>query len=419
MMKIFFLVSLLLPTLSFAGDFYEMGNGGFVVQCLRLYPENRAFDVYETTTRYKRTLDKNHRETTKDRVLYLISKLDRFNPQRAKLYRDWYATFDTEVEFKTGFKFAPLPDRGAAYVEDGCTLEQVAFQRSPGFLNKYRYTIESDLWQSLSPLSQAAIIMHELIYRELSSAPNYQTTSEPTRAFNAWINSTDFDNATLLEYLENLQDLNIARAEVDGTSILLAAQDTLTRTWSKLPLMILPNGIAATLTLDASQPFKSGSLTLNPNCFSDDKLQTLGLLQVSGDDLFLGPIPGDNLNFLNCFSDYISGDGNFSVIGKNWIIHNKDQLQKISAEYGKDIQSYRIGGYGRFTFLSVPNFPVIITFNMNGKKTPENMVFAGKSCFSPEGNFVNIWTESPMDPLTTWEMDKISQIVTALPRCHN
>jgi hypothetical protein len=47
-------------------------------------------------------------------------------------------------------------------------------------LNKARYTISADIWNKLAPIDQAAIVIHELIYREMALPPSAHMNSEPT-----------------------------------------------------------------------------------------------------------------------------------------------------------------------------------------------------------------------------------------------
>ena len=209
MTKILFLVVLLSSSLSFAQDWYEKGNGGFVLKC----PSQplRVLDLQELESRYKSemTLDEQNLSSLKGRIEYLISKLEKLNPQRAQKYRSWYSVYDQETEYVANTEFDVIGDLGMVRIPAGCKLSQIAFRREPSILNKARYTVSKDLWDQLGIIDKAALVMHELIYREFSASPNRHQTSEPSRYFNALVNSKELQTMTVDQYLKVLKKLRV------------------------------------------------------------------------------------------------------------------------------------------------------------------------------------------------------------------
>ena len=161
MTKIIFFLILLASSVSQAidGNWFERGNGGFVILCDQKPPQ--TLDLYEAVHRYKWTLDKRYETDVQKRVQYLIAKIDKHNPRRASLYEQWAARFMDESEFIPNLNFGSQPDLGNTPYQSTCNKpQQVIYQRQPDFLGKIRYTINATLWEALSPLDQAGLIMH-------------------------------------------------------------------------------------------------------------------------------------------------------------------------------------------------------------------------------------------------------------------
>ena len=63
--------------------------------------------------------------------------------------------------------------------------------------------------------------------------------SEHSRRFNAWLNSEEFNGASLRSYLMQLQQMNVIQADYKGFAIWLNLNDKRAYTWSRLPLLEL------------------------------------------------------------------------------------------------------------------------------------------------------------------------------------
>jgi hypothetical protein len=260
---------------------YERLNGGFAVICPQHAPQ--TLDLFEMQNRYGLHLDANHLSSVGDRVRYLISKVEKLNPRRAAIYKQWFAEFAKESERIPDAKFNEVVDVGSVNIPAECALRQVIYQREPGPLNKFRYTIDKTLWDQLSTAEQAAFVMHELIYRELSQPAAPQKTSETTRHLNGLLNSTEFLTMSLADYLKNLQELHVVNAEDDGIEILLSVYDKANELWRKMPLQFNSKGQATTMTLSAEASFVRGSFTIEPRCSektSAPVLESLGVLRL-------------------------------------------------------------------------------------------------------------------------------------------
>lgn len=231
------------------GDWWDKGNGGFALSC----PDQklRTFDLYELQNRYEdtMTLDEKAQDSLNQRVHYLLDKVAALNPARASKYRAWYQDFHKESQF-TEEVLQGTPDIGLGQIPESCSLEIVIFQRSPGILNPYRYTIRKAHWNRLSTIDQAALVMHELIYREASEADNQHLTSERSRYLNAWINSLEFSKVSLNEYLIRLQKLRFRDAEYGSHKIYLGRYNTANKSWVESTLSLSEANNTAVVTVD-------------------------------------------------------------------------------------------------------------------------------------------------------------------------
>jgi hypothetical protein len=286
-MKIILILFVLLMTgQSYA--WYERGNGGFMVACPGHVP--RTLDLHELENRYGLHLDPGHDTALDERVNYLISKIQKLNPRRAELYQTWFKTFITESQFVPNVKFSSIGDVGKVELPANCELQQVIFQRETSPMNEWRYTIDLNLWKQLSLVDQAALVLHELIYRELTGPLLPQMTSESTRHFNALVNSTEFNGFTPRDYLLRLQDINVINADYQGIAILLSARQDENSPWIKLPLSFHDNGQPLMVTLDGSSDFEWDGKILESFCriFSPYNsaakvIPTIGVLKFSQD----------------------------------------------------------------------------------------------------------------------------------------
>lgn len=238
---IFSVLILVFSVNSYAGnDWSETGNGGFVVMC----PDKSiVLDLHEAVVQGSVVIDSNSKSLTsiENRVHYLIDRLEEKDFYRAELYRLWFKDFFKETQFIQGQKLYPVPDVGFTYIPKECTLDLAVFQKTPDFRLKYRYTISQDIWDQLDTLNKAALIMHELIYREATLPENRHQTSESARFFNGWLHSMEFAEVVPQDYLIALQSLRFKNASYGGFQITLGMKGQHNQ-WITAPLKFYDNG---------------------------------------------------------------------------------------------------------------------------------------------------------------------------------
>jgi len=407
-----------------ADNWYERGNGGFLLSCKN--QKDRALDLYEIEDRLKgNTLDLTHASDVQERVNYLLSKLQRWNHERAELYGLWSTRFlKGDSEFKSGKDLSPINDVGLGFVPPGCELKQVIFQRPPSGLNQRLYTINSDLWQGLDVINQAAMMVHELIYRELAAPPSSHVTSESARTLNAWLNSVEFDQLTERQYVELLKSLHFVSAEYRGMAILLNVKDSARNVWQDLPFQIDPN-YSTLLTFDVSRPLTTPHWTLTPSCTASpsEVLLTAGgaWFDLQEEIDRIGPIGYSEDIIKTCFSFFSVPGKHYFIRAKSWeFLHGK--LSKAQGHYdGGKYQEAEISNYRGFNLNSIPNFPVDVTFKLDTNQDIQTIEFVGKSCLSNQSNnTILIWKDSPDNPKVLWNGDDaFDSMVKKLSKCND
>lgn len=203
---------------------FENGNGGDVIVCNT--DKTELLDQYEA--RELRGLHVNLPESkNREEVLEtFLTRLQKFSPNRAHLYREWIASFFKETKFIDG-KLEDVSDSQHVALPKGCSLEQIAIQQDPVFPEDARYIINKSLWtmlatgycessiscqewtsnhHTLAPdgkghlygyghsyptgFGQAALMIHEIVLRE--AVKQGHKDSIKTRYFSAYIFSDNF-----------------------------------------------------------------------------------------------------------------------------------------------------------------------------------------------------------------------------------
>ena len=393
-------------------DWWDKGNGGFVLACAG--QNLRTFDLYELQDRYEdqMSLDKNSSENLDERVNYLLDKIAVLNPVRAQKYRKWFLDFFSELQF-TNDSLQANPDIGFGQVPAGCSLELAVFQRNPGIINRYRYTVRKTLWDQLDVIGQAALVLHELIYREAVQQDNQHQTSERSRFLNAWINSKEFSRVSLNEYLSRLQALHFRDAEYGLHQIYLGHYNEDKRAWEKFDLKFFESGSVATITVDAKDPLASQLITPKVRSCLERKIAVGELhLDEAGNPLsWRATLPKNeicafeiqNLNIKN-----LKGF-NGSIRGSQFHFFDQHRVE-VSGIYDHPYRFY-FSGY-RFDLLS-PTMQ--IKHVLNGEKV-ERVVFSDVgACQFTTASWIRVVT-SNSDKME-FELSDLQNQVERLPVC--
>lgn len=206
-------VALALSLPAFGAD--ERGNGGDAVVCNHSYSELNdgtamLLDYYEGKIKWGTPQNLNSATSVDDKVNLMIDRIARLDPQRGKIYRNFFATFYDEAHFEDRLKLPDLPDDGVVRVPGyDCSVDQVAYQQNPDNLpGEKRYYIKREIWDLLDNDSKAGLILHELMYREASNlSENPHKNSRKIRYYNANVASRDFDKMTFYHYRTMLKEI--------------------------------------------------------------------------------------------------------------------------------------------------------------------------------------------------------------------
>ena len=193
--SLLFLAALLIHGPAHAG--IEKGNGGDVVVCQGKSPQ--LLDYFEAESRWKLTLKSGIGSNEWERATSLIDRLVGVNPRRAKVYKQWLAELRADSDFVRGIELIDIPDSGDGFIPAGCSIRQVAVQRSARFPGEKRYTFNRDLFDLMSVDDRAGLFLHELILREASEHRG-QENSINTRYLNSQISSGLVSRMSPMEY---------------------------------------------------------------------------------------------------------------------------------------------------------------------------------------------------------------------------
>lgn len=206
MKRVLIILFLICYGTSFAG--YETGNGGDVLVCLPDTPEAKEYETLDLFEgRYMRGITHNLLDLNlgvHEKILWVFTNLRRVDPDRADRYNDYYKSFYKESKFMSNITLEDIPDSSHIVIPKGCQIEQAVIQIKPKYEEDYRYYFDNDLWVKLDNDHKAALILHELVYREAINI-YHQKHSKDVRYYVSMITSKKFPEVDLETYLNKLR----------------------------------------------------------------------------------------------------------------------------------------------------------------------------------------------------------------------
>jgi len=198
----FFFFLFIFPTIVCAAGGDEKGNGGNLVICrdpLGKIARVELLDYYEA--KVMRGMKLLSSEANFNEILsQILENLGKINPGQAKKYQEKASTFFENAKFYSGVQFVNIDDSLHIFLPKGCAVEQVAVQKKPQFPEDRLFNINKDLWDLMSEMDRAGLILHEIIYSELLTLGQKESTR--TRYFNASMARGDFSNISPKAYHE-------------------------------------------------------------------------------------------------------------------------------------------------------------------------------------------------------------------------
>ena len=158
-----------LPIIS-TNSAFAMGGadagGGNVVFCQK-GPSAQALDLYEANLRGLKVDLGGSDLTVPQKVELALSRLAAVDSVRAKNYRDEFKQFWKNSALLPNIELVSSEDSHHTVIPSGCVVKQAARQATPAFPEDKYFTISMDLWNLMDSDSQAALILHEIVYKEM------------------------------------------------------------------------------------------------------------------------------------------------------------------------------------------------------------------------------------------------------------
>lgn len=198
-----------------------VGNGGNIVLC-KISDKEYSYellDFYES--RVMRHIQPDFFELGKNidqKMDIILKRLEKLSPERARLYRSYYASFLSEVQWIQEGGLNTIPDSDHIISPPpGCLVRQTVNQSQPLLPYDKRYFVDQEVWDHLDDNQKTGLILHEIIYREALSIGHVNSVS--TRYLNSFISSSQMDQISVREFNKLLKDLGFTTNSIHGVAI--------------------------------------------------------------------------------------------------------------------------------------------------------------------------------------------------------
>ena len=183
-----FLTALLSVTQASAG--HDKGNGGFAIQCMTEGTiRTEVLDLYEARWVRNLTMKTFTSQDPYEIATQVAHRLDARSPKRAARYVEGIAKFHDKASFVSNAQWTDVGDYGPIFIPHNCQVVPAAIQKRFSIEEEPTFFVQKEIWDQLPVVDQAALILHEIIYREFA-----HETSVLTRSFNGLLFSMEFDN---------------------------------------------------------------------------------------------------------------------------------------------------------------------------------------------------------------------------------
>ncbi len=197
------------------------GMGGDAVVCFNQDQQIETVTLldYFQATRQSQTIDLGSPDLNyKEKVNYVLKRLEKINPTRAHLYKLWWKTFEKNTLRLKGYQ---LPDTKEPYgikLPNNCKLKPVASQGMVLFPGERYYTFDQDLIDKMDSDNHAGLILHSLILKEALLIHRH-SNSIHAQELNRVISSSRLDQIHLQEYFGHISKTHFVYADAHGIAI--------------------------------------------------------------------------------------------------------------------------------------------------------------------------------------------------------
>lgn len=175
---------------------FDRGNGGDVVVCTNHKGETtyELLDLYELKQTGFALWSEAEAPSSAALLEKILNRMALRHPGFVKALRVELELFNRDVTFVRGV-LPNVEDEGGYSLEEGCELKQLAIQWAEASSFGRRYDISMALWEKLDAKNQAALVLHELMYRLLVQKSKWpeSKTSVGFRAFVALFFSQEYE----------------------------------------------------------------------------------------------------------------------------------------------------------------------------------------------------------------------------------
>ncbi len=200
-MKYIFLLLYLPFYYSFAGN--EVGNGGDVIVCNGRVELLDYFEAKSLNFSLPKVSKKKGHQLIIREILNDFSKIDK---KLASQYFQRLSEIYKQIEYRSNIILTDIPDSNNEMLPRECELKQIAIRRKKE-INGKLFLISKDLWEQLSSLHKAGLILHEIIYEHFFYLG--EKNSRKARYMNALLAHIGSNGKLLMSYKKILQSETI------------------------------------------------------------------------------------------------------------------------------------------------------------------------------------------------------------------
>jgi hypothetical protein len=188
-----------------------------------------------------------------EKVSMALGRLSNLDPERYFQYSTEFSNFFSNVQWVRGVNLVDIPDYGELPIDPtNCKIEQLAIQRKPEIPGDKRYVINGDLWDLMNNDTKAALVLHEVIYRDAITRGH--TNSMRVRYFNTIISSHRLEGMNSDDYKQLLSTL--------GLDVYQWKDDKAGFTWQYLPDRVATGEEASAICKNLAEKYPGTTVDL-------------------------------------------------------------------------------------------------------------------------------------------------------------
>lgn len=217
----------LVPFSVFAESGDRAGNGGDGIVCRNSQGAIQSvelLDFYEARAERGQKIELDPLKSVGELMKDLTKHLAFHEISLAQEVMKNYQLFISESVFLSGVELVDIPDSNHISVPLGCKVEQIAIQRRPLMLGEKFYKINKDIWDKMDNVNRAGLLLHELLFRNLTLYANFVYDSTYVRYLTSLAATNQIKTLTLKDYYSLLlkiavKQVNIGNFTVDISNI--------------------------------------------------------------------------------------------------------------------------------------------------------------------------------------------------------